>query len=253
MKREYLHACVRAAVLLIGFLSTAGGCNLFPGTRTILLHTPEFPSSWQGFAADLRLDIVVNGNHEGSVGAGSALRLAVPADRPSVVLAFPRLTAPEVTLLPAGAVVRGNEETVWASWEDGPLATILRQVDEAGYPLHRVNTARMREEIATRAGRYAWGIRIPRVVEAVVSESLRVYDLTPQAAVEITIDLEAAPGRPSTWLSADPLNPDPVDASQDGQLALSLSRGTHQLLSSDGAQVIVVQIHDDGSAVSVSR
>ncbi|TVQ26388.1 MAG: hypothetical protein EA383_05330 [Spirochaetaceae bacterium] len=253
MKPAYQYVVMRALVLFSAFLAAGGACDIFSGTRTVDLHTPELPPSWQGFAADLRFDVTVNGFQEGSVTAGDTLNLAIPAEGPSVILVLPRLALRGVSLLPAGAVVRDSEDTVWASWEDGPLATILRQVAEAGYPLRRVNTVRLREEISTRAGRHAWSIRIPQVVDAIVNERLRVYDLTPQSAVDVTLNVSGVPGGSPTWFTADPLNPEPVELLENGQPALSLPPGTHLLLTIDAVHVLAVQVYEDGTAVAISR
>ncbi len=253
MKREYQYGIMRALVLFPASLAIIASCELFSGTRTVVLHTPELPSSWQEFAADLWFDVTVNGTHEGSVKPGDSLHLAIPAEGPSVVLVLPRIAPRGIILMPAGAVIRDSEDIVWTSWEDGPLATILRQVAEAGYPLRRVNTVRLREEISTRAGRRAWSMSIPRVVDAIVNERLRVYDLAPQSAVDVAINAVAVPGGAQTWFRTDPLNPEPVERLGNGQLALSLPPGTHLLLSVDAVRVLAVQVYEDGTAVAISR
>lgn len=234
-------------------LVTGTACSLFSGQRVVELHVPELPTSWQGFAGHIELLVEVNGVVDGTSEPGSTLRVSVPASGPSVFRIRPRIRNRGVYLLPAGGVSHGDEQEVHASWADGPLASILLKVARAEYPLERVNITRLREEILDRAGPYAWSIRIPQVVSAIVHERMRVFDLAPQSRVAVQVTGPAGEAGSLSWVRADPLLTDVLVPDQNDRRELTIPTGTHQFVAIDGSSVIVLQLHDDGTPVLISR
>lgn len=236
-------------------------CELLPVTIPVEVVLPETPAAWEAAWGPAVFELVwqaaggartIAGTH----GAGSTVTIDIPRLPPVAIVALPRWTAAGETMLGAGSVWPGlaadrpraaptdgerpGGERLVLTFEDGPVAEVLRRVMAAGADVGDFSVSRLAGEIRERLGEDPWALDVEKVVSAIASRAMRESYVRARPA-EAT-GLVAPPG---TWLAPSPFV-DPV-ASDGATLWPPLPVGLSVFYSSNGRRWLV-DLDEEGRA-----
>ncbi len=142
---------------------------------------------------------------------GCETPVAVPPGMTQVVVELPKRGHLAVLAAPAAAGARGRlrpagaiyplglteEEVLPLSWEDGALAQVVARLDRAGAAVELVNVARLRDEMAERAGGDPWALDLDRIAASLAAGGFTATEI--RRAEAYPVELPLPEGR---WFAA---------------------------------------------------
>jgi hypothetical protein len=238
-----LTACICSVNLLVVFI---GGCDFFSITEDILVRVPRPPEHWLKAFPGLGFTLVyLDGSQEFQEIAvkhwSDSARIQCSKKRNAPVLAYPHygeesgaairgILKPAGGLFPFGLSDTADIPELVLSWQDGPIAEVLRRLWENGLDSSLINSERLSEYVRSIPDPWEWDIS--RIAQGLAAGDFTARDIVRLPTVSIRIPISSG-----EWFTESPFSP-VFPTSPAGLLVFpQMTFGKHSLFSTGGLRV----------------